>query len=219
MDFNLIWQAALIIVVGTVLLRIVGRKSVSQMTVAQTVLMIAIGTLLIQPVTNKNIWVTFGIGIVLVITLLTMEYIQLKLDGAEKILTGKSKVIIENGQIKEENLKKLKLTVDQLEMNLRQKNVMRVSDVKWATMEVDGKIGFTLKEDAQPVTKKEFKHMQNDVQQVLNLLRANPNPTSSPVNEQQMNPLNPPKQANTQPDIFTEVDQDGHKNPPPKHLQ
>src|SRR5690625_5277988 len=113
MDFNLIWQAALIIVVGTVLLRIVGRKSVSQMTVAQTVLMIAIGTLLIQPVTNKNIWVTFGIGVVLVITLLAMEYIQLKFDGAEKIITGKSKVIIENGQIKENNLKKLKLTVDQ----------------------------------------------------------------------------------------------------------
>src|SRR5699024_10990688 len=132
---------------------------------------------------------------------------------------GKSKVIIENGQIKEEKLKKLKLTVDQLEMNLRQKNVMRGPDVKWATMEGDGKIGCTLKEDAQPVTKKEFKQMQNDVQQVLNLLRANPNPTSRPVNEQQMNPLNPPKQANTQPDIFTEVDQDGHKNPPPKHLQ
>src|SRR5699024_9596523 len=102
MDLNLIWQAALIIIVGTVLLRIVRIKSLSQMTVDQTVLMIAIGTLLIQPVTNKNIWVTYGIGIVLVITLLTMEYIQLKLDGAEKILTGKSKVIIENGQIKEE---------------------------------------------------------------------------------------------------------------------
>src|SRR5699024_7824525 len=219
MDLNLIWQAALIIIVGTVLLRIVGRKSVSQMTVAQTVLMIAIGTLLIQPLTNKNSWVTFRIGIVLVITFLTMEYIQLKLDGAEKILTGKSKVIIQNGQIKEEDLQKLKSTLDQIEMNIRQKSVMGVSDVKWATMEVDGKIGFTLKEDAQPVTKKEFKQMQNDVQQVLNLLRANPNPTSSPVNEQQMNPLNPPKQANTQPDIFTEVDQDGHKNPPPKHLQ
>jgi len=219
MDLNLIWQAALIIVVGTILLRIVGRKSVSQMTVAQTVLMIAIGTLLIQPVTNKNIWVTFGVGVVLVITLLAMEYIQLKFDGAEKIITGKSKVIIEDGQIKEENLKKLKLTVDQLEMNLRQKNVMRLTDVKWATMEVDGKIGFSLKEDAQPVTKKEFKQLETDVQQVLNLLRANPNPTPSPVNEQQMNPLNPPKQANTQPDIFTEVDQDGHKNPPPKHLQ
>src|SRR5690625_4699582 len=106
MDLNLIWQAALIIIVGTVLLRIVGRKSVSQMTVAQTVLMIAIGTLLIQPVTNKNIWVTFGIGIVLVITLLTMEYIQLKLDGAEKMITGKSKFIIENELMKDKKMKK-----------------------------------------------------------------------------------------------------------------
>src|SRR5699024_10593949 len=110
-------------------------------------------------------------------------------------------------------------TVDQVEMNLRQKNVMRLTDVKWATMEIDGKIGFTLKEDAQPVTKKEFKQLETDVQQVLNLLRANPNRTINPVNKQQMNPLTKPKQANNQPDIFTEVDQDGHENPPPKHLQ
>ncbi|KXH81887.1 hypothetical protein [Sporosarcina sp. HYO08] len=48
MNVNLIWQTALIIVVGTLLLRIAGRKTISQMTLAETILMISIGTLLIS---------------------------------------------------------------------------------------------------------------------------------------------------------------------------
>lgn len=218
MDFNLIWKAILIILVGTFLLRLAGRKSVSQMTIAQTVLMVAIGTLLIQPVTGKNIWVTFVVGAVLVLTLLAMEYTQVKSDAAENLLTGKSKVLIENGVLKEENLQKVKLTVDQLEMNLRQKNVQHIQDVQWATMEVDGKIGLALKPEAQPVTKREFQQLNQELQQTLNLLRANPN-YIQPQNPQQPSPTTPPAPVAQQNNLFTEVDEGEHQNPPPEHLQ
>lgn len=216
MDLSLIWKAILIVLVGTVLLRIAGRKSISQMTYAQTVLMVAIGTLLIQPVVGKNIWVTFAVGGVLVLTLLVMEYAQIKVDSAENLITGKSKVLIENGILNETNLKKVKLTVDQLEMFLRQKSVMRMSDVKWATMEVNGRIGFILNEQAQPVTKKEFNQLSLELQQTLNLLRANAN--LYPQN-QQVSQFTNQNQTNNQGDLFTEVDKNEHKTPPPKHLQ
>src|SRR5690625_1264377 len=101
MDFNLIWKAILIVLFGTFLLRIAGRKSVSQMTIAQTVLMVSIGTLLIQPVVGKNIWVTFIVGSILVLTLLVMEYAELKADSAESLITGKSKILIKNGMLQE----------------------------------------------------------------------------------------------------------------------
>lgn len=224
MDFNLIWKAILIILVGTLLLRLAGRKSVSQMTIAQTVLMVAIGTLLIQPVTGKNIWVTFVIGAVLVLTLLALEYTQVKVDSAENLITGKSKILIKNGVLQEENLKKVKLTVDQLEMNLRQKSVQRIEDVEWATMEVDGKIGLILKPEAQPVTKKEFQQLNQELQQTLNLLRANPN-YLNPQNQQSsvgtVTPTPPasPSPVAQQDNLFTEVDEKGHQNPPPEHLQ
>ncbi|MDY0404080.1 hypothetical protein P5G51_000430 [Virgibacillus sp. 179-BFC.A HS] len=54
MDYSLIWKAVLIIVFGTVLLRIAGSKSISQMSLPQIVLMVGIGTLLIQPIATKN---------------------------------------------------------------------------------------------------------------------------------------------------------------------
>ncbi|WP_106498295.1 DUF421 domain-containing protein [Lentibacillus sp. Marseille-P4043] len=210
MDLDVIWKAVLIVIVGTFLLRIGGRKSISQMTLPQTVIMIAIGSLLIQPVSGKNIWVTFAVGGILVLTLIGFEYAQLKFDGAEKLVTGNAKVVINNGTLNENNLRKLRLTVDQLEIKLRQKNVTKISDVKWATLEPNGQIGFTLKQEAQPVTKKEFQKLTTDMQtlqQTINQLVANP-------------PLySPPSSNSNKEGLFTEVETNQHENPPPKHLQ
>ncbi|GAA0593414.1 DUF421 domain-containing protein [Virgibacillus siamensis] len=207
MEINWIWKGILIVFVGTLLLRVAGRKTVSQMTLAETVLMVSIGTLIVQPVTTQNIWIAFATGAVLVVTLLAMEYGQLKFDGIEKIITGKSKVLIENGTLNEKNLAKLRMTVDQLEMNLRQKNITNIKDVEWATLEPNGKLGFTLKQDAQPVTKKDFKQLEQSINKS----------TESQIEQlnRQMNELQ--KQLNGN-NIFSEVE-NGHKNSPPEHLQ
>ncbi len=199
MEFDWIWKAVLIIVVGTMLLRIAGRKSISQMSLAQTVLMIGIGSLLIQPVAGKNIWVTFGVSGILVITIIVLEYAQLKVDKIESIVTGKATVLVENGQIVEKNLKKYRITVDLLEMLLRQQNVSKVSDVEWATLEPNGQLGFTLKQEAQPVTKKEFNQLTSQLALLQNKLDQ--------VNKKQ------------QENIFTEVANKGHQNPPPDRLK
>jgi uncharacterized membrane protein YcaP (DUF421 family) len=209
MDLDWIWKAIIIVVGGTFLLRIAGRKSISQMTLAQTVIMIGIGSLLIQPVAGKNIWTTLGVGAVLVITLFLMELAQVKSDKFEKLITGKSKILIENGQIDEKGLKKLRFTVDQLEMNLRQQNVTRISDVEYATLEPNGQVGYTLKQEAQPVTYKQFKALQQDIQQIKDLLLL---PTI-PQKQQQ-------SQSSNSQNLFTEVDRNAHnEDVPPKHLQ
>ncbi|PNB50085.1 DUF421 domain-containing protein, partial [Pseudomonas sp. GW456-E7] len=93
--------------------------SVSQLTVAQTVMMIAVGSLIIQPVGNRNIWITMLITFLMVLTLLFIEYIVLKSDVLETFIYGKSLIVVENGKANERNLKKLRLTVDMLEVRLR----------------------------------------------------------------------------------------------------
>lgn len=103
-----------------------------------------------------------------------MEYAQMKGNFLEEIIMGKSKILIENGSLNMENLKIVKLTVYQLEMNLREKNIMNVSDVQWATLEPNGRIGFALKLEVQPVTKKEFQQLLHKVDQALSQI-----PTSS----------------------------------------
>ncbi|MFD1336453.1 DUF421 domain-containing protein [Oceanobacillus iheyensis] len=197
MEWDWIWKAVLIVVAGTLLLRIAGRKSISQMTLAQTVIMIGIGSLLIQPIAGKSVWVTIGVGLILILTLIVMEFIQIKSDKLEKFLTGKSIVVIEDGLLNETNLRKLRLTVDQLEMNLRQQNVSSVKDIRWATLESNGKIGFVLKEEAKPATKKDIEELK---QMLFHYIPKE-------------------KQADFSDELFVEVRQKEHKTNPPKHLR
>lgn len=60
MNLNWIWESAFIIIAGMVLLRISGRKSVSQLTIPTTVIMISIGTTIVQPLANDHIWIAVG---------------------------------------------------------------------------------------------------------------------------------------------------------------
>lgn len=213
MEWSYIWKAVLIVLVGTLLLRISGRKTISQMTLAETVIMISIGTLLVQPIAGKSVWTSFMVGVVLVGTLLVLEVVQLKSDRMEKMLTGQAKIVIENGKLNEKNLKKLRLTVDQLEMRLRQKSISRISDVKWATLEPNGQIGFELKEEAQPVTKKDFEEFK---QTIVTLLPSN---TQLAHIDEILSRVNSHFDYEPKEDLFLEVQNQDHKIPPPKHLQ
>ncbi|SNZ15661.1 Uncharacterized membrane protein YcaP, DUF421 family [Terribacillus aidingensis] len=156
MDLNVIWKSVLIIIVGILLIRFSGRRSISQMTISQTVIMISIGTLLIQPVSGKNLWGTFAIAALLIVTLMILEFVQLKWNKAESFFTGKAKIVIENGQLDVKTLKKLKLSVDKLEMRLRQQGIASIQDLKWATVEPSGQLGYMLKENKQPATKEDI---------------------------------------------------------------
>ena len=159
MDFNLIWQTILIFIVGTFYLRVSGRKTISQMTIPQTVLVIAIGTLLIDPVTRKGFWATFVLAGILVLSLIFTEYIQLKFDKAETVISGKAVPVIENGALLVDNMKKLRLTVDKLEERLRQVGITSIEDVQYATMESNGQLGYTLKPEKQPATKEDIQNL------------------------------------------------------------
>ncbi|MFP3389503.1 DUF421 domain-containing protein [Brevibacillus sp. SIMBA_040] len=195
MSWVLIWQSVGVIVLGTLLLRIAGRKSISQMTMAQVIVMIGLGTLIIQPITGNGYWPTFLLAAVLVIVMILMEYLEIKSNGFETFITGKAVIVIEDGQLLEGNMRKLRLTADKLEMRLRQAGISTISDVEWATIEVSGNLGYQLKLEKQPATKE-------DIQRLIDILE-NRIPNTEPIL-----PNN----------IFTEL-QHGHQNPHPTNLQ
>lgn len=192
MDLNLIWQTLLIFIVGTIYLRISGRKTISQMTIPQTVIMIAIGTLLIQPVSGRGLWTTFGIAGILVLSLILAEYIQLKFNKTETFITGKAVPVIQNGMLMENNLKKLRLTVDKLEERLRQVGITSIQDVQYATIESNGQLGYTLVPKKQPATKE-------DIQNLIMIIQ----------NKEQLN-----TNIQTQHNIFTETFSKRNNNTP-----
>lgn len=159
MDYSIIWKSFLLIIAGILLLRIAGRKSISQMTLAQTVVMISIGTIIVQPIVEKSVTNAIIGAATFVVAIFILEYLQLKFNFFEKFITGKSQIVIENGKLNEQNLKKLRLTVDQLEMRIRNQGISKIEDIKEATLEPNGQLGYELNDSAKPLTVGEFKKM------------------------------------------------------------
>lgn len=179
MDFNFIWKAIVIVVGGVLILRLAGRKSISQLTVAQTVMMVAVGSLIIQPVGDRNIWITMVTTFLMVVTLIAIEYIVLKSNAVETFLYGKSSVVVENGTLHEVNLRKLRLSVDMLEVRLRQQGVQSIEDVQWATIESNGLLGYMMKPAKQYATKEDINRLESLLRTCIPQLPNPPKPDPS----------------------------------------
>lgn len=156
MELSWLWKSILIFFIGTLILRLGGRKSISQMTISQTIVMIGLGSLLVQPIAEKGLLITFGAALVLVILMIVSEYSQVKIDALETFISGKAVIVIEDGVLNMKNLKKLRLTIDKLETRLRQVGITSIDDVKHATVEVSGQLGYELKDNKKPLTREDF---------------------------------------------------------------
>ncbi|SHI82136.1 DUF421 domain-containing protein [Desulfosporosinus lacus] len=180
MELSWIWQAVLIFFVGTFILRIGGRKSISQMTISQTIVMIGLGSLLIQPVSGKGLLITFAVASLLTLFMIFTEYLSLKSDILETIFSGKAVMVIENGKPIIKNLKKIRLTIDKLETRLRQAGISSIEDVQYATIEVSGQLGYELKDNKKPVTREDFMLLMAELSQIKQSLgyTATPGQTS-----------------------------------------
>lgn len=167
MDLSWIWKAVLIVIAGSMLLRVAGRKSISQLTVAQTVLMISIGSLIIQPVSGANIWAALAVALIMAVTLVTIELLEVRWNLLEIIFTGKAVVVVQDGKVVEDNLRRLRLTADKMEVRLRQQSISSIEHVQWATLEPNGQMGFQLKPSAQPATKEDVYKLMVLIEQKL----------------------------------------------------
>jgi len=140
---------------GVVLItRIIGKTQIAQLNVTDFVNAIVIGSIasILATDTSENVWY-YALGL-LVFGSLTYgtEYFSLKYRPARKLLEGEPTVVIHNGKILESNMKKLTYNMDDLTMQLREKNIFNLSDVEFAILETNGNLSVLPKSTKQPVT-------------------------------------------------------------------
>ena len=71
---------------------------------------------------------------------ITISYISLKSRRVRRLVDGEPSIIIKKGQIQDAAMKKIRYNMDDLLMQLRQKNVFDVADVEFAILETDGEL-------------------------------------------------------------------------------
>jgi uncharacterized membrane protein YcaP (DUF421 family) len=158
---NFIIESLFLLITSVVVVRFSGKKTVAKMTGLETVIILAIGTTMGHAVKENKLWQVVVVLIFYGIFLIFVQKMELRFSTFERYIIGEAILVIINGKIVIENLKKLRMTEKQLEMRLRQNGISYVSDVKIGTIESDGEFGYELMPFAKPVSKDELYQLLN----------------------------------------------------------
>jgi uncharacterized membrane protein YcaP (DUF421 family) len=148
-----------------ILIRLMGRKEISQMTSFNFVSAISIGTLGASLATDSTISITNGLLALVAWSVFTifMSYLDIKSPKFRVAVEGEPRILIKKGQIMEDELRKVRLDIDALNSLLRKKNVFSVTDVDYAIFETDGSLSIMKKEAKQTLTKSDIHIDQTNV--------------------------------------------------------
>jgi uncharacterized membrane protein YcaP (DUF421 family) len=85
---------------------------------------------------------------------IALEWAALKSKIVRDFVQGKTRILIKEGKVLEDNLKKERMTTEELMEHLRLKDAFKVADVEFAVLEANGQVSVLLKKDNQPITPK-----------------------------------------------------------------
>lgn len=155
---TVIYRAVMGFTLLFILARLMGRKQMTDMTFYEYIVGIAIGSIAAELTFGTAVRVSnFVVGMILWAAFpIIISQLELRSFRIRLLTEGRPTVVIKNGKILEKNLKRLGVTVDELMINLRQKDVFKISDIESAVMEKNGQISVMKKSDLQPVTPKDI---------------------------------------------------------------
>ncbi|HBY70534.1 MAG TPA: DUF421 domain-containing protein [Flavobacteriaceae bacterium] len=133
--------------------RIFGLKSFSKMTGFDFVITVAIGNIIAMTVNTGSPSLLVGAILLLILYALNyiITYLRYKSISIEKLIDDKPIMIMRDGVVLKENLKKSKVTESELQSKLREANVLTLSQVKAVILETTGDVSVlhTDKEDIE----------------------------------------------------------------------
>jgi uncharacterized membrane protein YcaP (DUF421 family) len=137
-------RATVIFIALYLLVRLMGKRELGQMTPFELIVLVVIGDLIQQGVTQNDFSLTGAIIAISTIALLAlaMSWASYLWPRAERILEGEPRVIVRDGEVLEHNLHRNRLTVSEIESEMRLAGIARLSEVAWAILEPRGKISF-----------------------------------------------------------------------------
>ena len=124
--------------------RLIGRRELSSLQPFDLLLLIVIGDLIQQGVTQNDLSVTGLVLTVGVFGLMTLaaSYIGFRFRRLRPILEPEPLILIEDGKVIEKNLRKERMTAEEIAGEARLQQIESLDKVKWAVLESGGRISF-----------------------------------------------------------------------------
>jgi uncharacterized membrane protein YcaP (DUF421 family) len=139
---DLVIRAAAIFFFVFLVTRIVGRRELSELEPFDLILLVVVGDLVQQSVTQSDESVTGALIVISTIALLSffVSWISFRSRRVRLITEGEPIVLVQDGRPIERNMRRERITMEDLQEEARQSQITSVADLRWAILEDDGKI-------------------------------------------------------------------------------
>ena len=122
--------------------RLMGKRQIGQMEASEFVVAMLVADLAAIPM--QDVAIPLYSGLVPIATVLGAEFIlaglSLRSVRLRKILCGKPVILIENGRLLQDNLRRTRITLDELTGHLREKDILDLRTVQYAILETNGNL-------------------------------------------------------------------------------
>ena len=141
---DIVLRATVVFFVVLLVTRVVGKRELASLEPFDVILLVVIGDLVQQGVTQSDYSLTGATLAIVTISLLTVAtaYVSYRFRTLRPVLEGEPVVLIENGNLLDANLRRERLTVEELIAEARQQSIGSLDDVDWAVLETTGRISF-----------------------------------------------------------------------------
>ena len=151
-------RTIILYIIVLIVMRFMGKREIGQLQPFELAISIMIADLATIPMAEPGIPITNGIIPILglLVMHLLISVINLKSIKIREIICGKPSILIYRGRIQEENMKKERFTINELEERLRGDNIFNIGDVEYAILETSGQISVIQKPDKRTTIPEDF---------------------------------------------------------------
>ncbi len=128
-------------------MRVLGRRELSSLSPSDLVLLIVLGDTVQQGLTQDDYSVTgavIAIGTIGAMQVLT-SYASFRSRRMRRVLEGEPVVIVQDGKVLEQNLRRERMTPDEIAEEMRMQQIASFDEVRWGILENNGQISFVKK--------------------------------------------------------------------------
>jgi uncharacterized membrane protein YcaP (DUF421 family) len=124
--------------------RSVGRRELSSLEPFDLILLVVIGDLVQQGVTQSDYSLTGATTVIVTMAALVVAtaYLSFRFRRLRPLLEGEPTLLIADGRVIERNLRRERMTVDELSAEARQQSIGSLADVRFAVLETNGRLSF-----------------------------------------------------------------------------
>jgi uncharacterized membrane protein YcaP (DUF421 family) len=145
---DLVVRAVVVFMFVFLLTRVIGKRELSSLQPFDLILLIVLGDALQQGLTQDDYTITGAFLVVgtLAVLQVFVSWVNWRFPRSRRYIEGEPVIVVQDGSVLERNLKRERLTIEDVAEEARKQQIAHLSEVRFAVLETSGQISFIKKD-------------------------------------------------------------------------